>query len=586
MRDKLGSHLAALENANLINRWHDRQILAGDNWQDQIDHHLEDADLILLLIGNNFMASRYCYGKEMTRALERSEAGEAIVIPVLLRAVVWSQAPFAKLQCLPENGKPVMNFANSDKAYYSITEGIRQRVKDYWEAHPQKDQPKAAPPATIPVPKPQVGSETQMGEALQKAIATHPLNITKQMDEAPERISNPYDFEHPAKMFFRGRQQELSELTSHLAAGKSALVLGLQRMGKTSLVERALERLETEPTDGRRFVVIRIDMFADWSSFNTYMDFFLTIANRLADQVGNAPQNEKEERRIRDAYSEIARAAFDTERYEKFKSLLKSVIRSLNASLILFIDEFQEIERVFQRARERKVQQAFDAGLMRWIGSLAKDPTLPFQLMICGRHRALAIEERETLELFKTHHRIPLRALDEQAARQLIKDPVSPNISYQDEAVRTILELTGGLPYLIQLLCSHLMNTSRVRRSASIRKRDVDAIADDVLKDPASKVNLGLLYTDFKDMSNGLPWKALCALAQAADEPAQQVSLSDIAQQLKRLGSPTMPSDSVSGLMDELVTAGIVDETGKGRMRTYKIAPDLLRLWLRKRHIG
>jgi hypothetical protein len=93
MRDKLASHLAALENANLINRWHDRQIVAGDNWQDQIDNHLEDADLILLLISNNFMASRYCYGKEMTRALERSKAGTVIVIPMLLREVVWSQAP-------------------------------------------------------------------------------------------------------------------------------------------------------------------------------------------------------------------------------------------------------------------------------------------------------------------------------------------------------------------------------------------------------------------------------------------------------------------------------------------------------------
>lgn len=40
------------------------------------------------------MASEYCYGFEMQRALERHMRGEARVIPILLRPVLFKDAPF------------------------------------------------------------------------------------------------------------------------------------------------------------------------------------------------------------------------------------------------------------------------------------------------------------------------------------------------------------------------------------------------------------------------------------------------------------------------------------------------------------
>ena len=106
LRNELETHLKLLQRQNLISTWHDRKITAGAEWAGQIDRNLEAAEIILLLVSADFIASDYCYDKEMKRALERHEAGSARVILVILRDVDWHSAPISKLQALPKEGGP------------------------------------------------------------------------------------------------------------------------------------------------------------------------------------------------------------------------------------------------------------------------------------------------------------------------------------------------------------------------------------------------------------------------------------------------------------------------------------------------
>src|SRR6266699_5120082 len=80
---KLKTHLKLLQRQHLIDIWHDRDISAGTEWEREISHHLNTAQVILLLISPDFMDSDYCYGVEMKRAIERHERGEALVIPMM-----------------------------------------------------------------------------------------------------------------------------------------------------------------------------------------------------------------------------------------------------------------------------------------------------------------------------------------------------------------------------------------------------------------------------------------------------------------------------------------------------------------------
>lgn len=127
-REQLEEHLALLRRNGVIEEWHDRRIEAGTEWEGEIDDNLERADVILLLISSSFIASNYCFEKEMTRAMQRHDAGEARVIPVILRACDWHDAPFGKLQALPKDGKPVNSWPDSDEAFTNIAQGIRQVV--------------------------------------------------------------------------------------------------------------------------------------------------------------------------------------------------------------------------------------------------------------------------------------------------------------------------------------------------------------------------------------------------------------------------------------------------------------------------
>src|SRR6266516_2938109 len=102
LRNELAKRLALLKLNGLITDWYARNIDAGAEWAREIDTHLNSADLILLLVSPDFIASDYCYNLEMARALERHEAGEASVISIILRPVSWIETPFGKLQALPE----------------------------------------------------------------------------------------------------------------------------------------------------------------------------------------------------------------------------------------------------------------------------------------------------------------------------------------------------------------------------------------------------------------------------------------------------------------------------------------------------
>src|SRR5579864_3276268 len=94
---KLKSHLKALQRQGLIDLWYDHDISAGTEWEQEINDQINAAEIILLLISPDFIASDYCYGVEMKRALDRHERGEARVIPIILRPVYWQEAPFGKL---------------------------------------------------------------------------------------------------------------------------------------------------------------------------------------------------------------------------------------------------------------------------------------------------------------------------------------------------------------------------------------------------------------------------------------------------------------------------------------------------------
>ena len=142
LRNELENHLSLLKHEGLISTWHDRKIGPGKEFDEEIDETLSSAQVVLLLISSDFMASNYCYNVEMNRALDRHKIHMARVIPIILRPTDWRTSPFGRLIALPTDGQPVISnkWDSQDEAFLDVAEGIRRAITGGTEKLPLSTQ--------------------------------------------------------------------------------------------------------------------------------------------------------------------------------------------------------------------------------------------------------------------------------------------------------------------------------------------------------------------------------------------------------------------------------------------------------------
>lgn len=193
-------HLANLKRQGQIHTWHDRDIEAGTEWNAQIKHHLETAQVILLLISSRFLFSDHCYDIEMQRAIQRHNKGSARVIPIILKPCDWQGSPFSKLGMLPKEAKPITKWDDRDEAFLDIVQNIRQVIESLRIQQPVED--------------------TGIDE-------TCPYQGLKPFNEDTQQ-------------FFFGRQNTVGQLQQALQQVNFVMLIGASGGGKSSVVRAGL----------------------------------------------------------------------------------------------------------------------------------------------------------------------------------------------------------------------------------------------------------------------------------------------------------------------------------------------------------
>jgi WD40 repeat protein len=140
LQEKLMKHLSALQRQGLIEVWYDGKIDPGMPWEQEIKNALQSAQIILLLVSSDFIASNYCWEVELQRTMERHERGEAEIVPILLSPCFWKELPFAKLQMLPTGAKPVTLWPDRDRALLDVTEGVNKVAQKLATLHQELEQ--------------------------------------------------------------------------------------------------------------------------------------------------------------------------------------------------------------------------------------------------------------------------------------------------------------------------------------------------------------------------------------------------------------------------------------------------------------
>jgi hypothetical protein len=118
-----------MRRQGLIDDWHDRKILAGDHIDHSIDHALDRARIVLIIVSADFLNSRYCQEIELDRALRMHSEGKCTVVPIIARPCDWYSAPFGKLKAVPRDGKAISEWTNRDSAYLDIVKEIRALIE-------------------------------------------------------------------------------------------------------------------------------------------------------------------------------------------------------------------------------------------------------------------------------------------------------------------------------------------------------------------------------------------------------------------------------------------------------------------------
>lgn len=128
-KDELIKFMKMLQRNGILESWNDRQLLAGDKLDSEIQKNLNEADITILLISQDFISSYYCYEIELQRALSMEHEDGKRVVAIILDHCTWKQTPIKDYVLLPRDATPIAEYANSNKAWLEVSEALEAVCK-------------------------------------------------------------------------------------------------------------------------------------------------------------------------------------------------------------------------------------------------------------------------------------------------------------------------------------------------------------------------------------------------------------------------------------------------------------------------
>lgn len=301
--------------------------------------------------------------------------------------------------------------------------------------------------------------------------------------------ANPYIPGQPIttlKMFY-GRERDLEYLRSNLShsadeeQGRIIILEGHRRTGKTSLL-RHLEGKKSVPSilAPRIPIYLPIDSYIPFTSATLFYKMSYSIYKTLHHHDYPLAQP-----RLADFQADFAQT------WHAYLDAAQEAIGG--AGLVLMFDEFQIIE-------ERRAAGALDKDVY-WVLRADIQEARHIDFILAGTMRLEEIVRQHDAALFGIGPTHILRSLDDHNARRLICEPVrDQNVSYDDDAVDLIIDLSSSYPYYVQLLCSVLFNYLNDRQKRRATRSDVERVLPTVLEEGSTQFTSILFANDVSSL--------------------------------------------------------------------------------------
>jgi 8-oxo-dGTP pyrophosphatase MutT (NUDIX family)/CheY-like chemotaxis protein len=398
-------------------------------------------------------------------------------------------------------------------------------------------------------------------------------------------VDNPYVVGKPltpaSESLYMGREDVFMWIEENLL-GKTqpnALILyGRRRMGKTSTLYQLV--------GGKRGRTIR--EYPSYPIFPVYIDlqrlagcdtreFFARLSQQVARNLikrninVTAPSQWSENGTV----------------YNDFDHFLDQVESKLptNGLLVLVIDELEQLQDSVERGKLTKDIFPYLRSLMQHRSKMT--------FILAGTNQL--VEDYWSI-IFHVGISREIRPLTREDTENLIREPVSPMIHYDDLAVDRIWLATRGHPYFSQLICHRLISNVNLegRRSKEITITDVRETMKKIVEEDDSHIQH--LWNE----SSHDEQVVMAALAGNQEMGDMNISRSEI---ISRLRNVSFSEESLESALKQLERRGLLRRTAVEREiqrrlaqpggwqptliskdYTYSLAFDLLENWVFQKH--
>jgi hypothetical protein len=269
---------------------------------------------------------------------------------------------------------------------------------------------------------------------------------------------------------FTDRDAEVDELATDALNGQDVVIFAPRRYGKTSLVHRTAQRLTR-----KRALVAEVNLWVT----PTKEKLAARLAREIADILGISGKAKEIARvfgslRIKPTVTveddgsfgfsfAAGHATEDVDAtLERLFRMLGETAASRNRSVVLILDEFQEIVEI-------------DPGLTKLMRSVFQEqPEVAHIYLGSKRHLMERIFNDQNEPFWRSAKRVELGLIRPQDFKPFVYAGFRKlDREIEDEVVDRVLEITGGHPYATQQLCYFLWAETAARKTADEKRFEV-----------------------------------------------------------------------------------------------------------------
>jgi type I restriction enzyme M protein len=302
---------------------------------------------------------------------------------------------------------------------------------------------------------------------------------------SPYVTGSPLEPQHGHSVFF-GREELIVQISRQISThGNVVLLEGNRRAGKTSV----LKHLEGRSAIPGWLAVYSSLQGAEGApqvvgvpTVEVFREIARSMATALTKLGGEVPLPNGEVLAAGKRVLGVAKACREgignDSPFADFRDYLEqvlSVLEPFGLGLVLMLDEFD------------KLQEGIDNGVT--------SPQVPenirfliqtyprFSAILTGSRRLKRLREEYWSALYGLGTSILVTVLDTESARNVVTQPVRDKLTFSQEAVERVIELTARHPYLMQCLCNRVFDYAVHTKSRSITVGVVNDSAHALVRD-------------------------------------------------------------------------------------------------------